>query len=277
MAILYRYFDKWGLNVLSEGRIRLKPPNEYNDPFEFSPRFIDVSPMTREGLVELLRNDFDVWYERVGRFQNHASKEAAREHVKTHEDEVVDDMISAAPDNVEKLKEDFLRQSSETIAVGCFSKNHKSLLMWSHYADKHAGILIGFDTKHHPFNDTERLDIFPVEYQSERAIYTHHRTVPEFWRSFSVVARRKGLVWEYENEVRIVIYQRLLDEPGFLSLSPKAVTCVVFGCRCSLSYKMSARQFLDQPRLLHAAIYQAKEHKTDYKLDFVKVRGGRRR
>ena len=272
MGILYRYYDKWGLNVLAEGRIHLNPPKEYNDPFEFLPRAIDVSQMPREGLVELLRNDFDGWYERIGRLQNHASKEDAREYVKTHEDEVVDDMISAAPENVEKLKEDFLKQSSDRIAVGCFSNNHKSILMWSHYADKHAGILVGFDTKHHPFNDTGRLDILPVDYRAERATFTHHRTVPEFWQSFSGVARRKGLVWEYEDEVRMVIYQSLLDEPGFLSLGPKAVACVVYGCRCSLTYKMAARKELDEPRLQHVAIYQAKEHKTDYKLDFVRVR-----
>mgnify|MGYP002227506002 FL=1 len=33
----------------------------------------------------------------------------------------------------------------DTVLVGCFSERNDSLLMWSHYADEHRGLCIGYN------------------------------------------------------------------------------------------------------------------------------------
>jgi hypothetical protein len=45
-------------------------------------------------------------------------------------------------------------ESFESYGVSCFSESWNSILMWSHYADRHKGICLGFDV---PEERTHRL------------------------------------------------------------------------------------------------------------------------
>lgn len=46
----------------------------------------------------------------------------------------------------------------------CFSEVWDSILLWSHYAEKHAGIVLGFDVS------ADRSRFLPVDYVSLREI-----------------------------------------------------------------------------------------------------------
>lgn len=109
----------------------------------------------------------------------------------------------------------------------CFSKSWEDPLLWSHYADKHRGVCLGFDVQ----DDY----LTPV-------IYT--ATFPKFERTdegVNALLRRKFIGWEYENELR---WFHMLDhnnaESGlyFYSFSPEfSLREVILGPRCEFPVK----------------------------------------
>ena len=54
----------------------------------------------------------------------------------------------------------------QTYGISCFSEQPANLLLWAHYADAHAGLVVGFDTTHPEFSKLGR--IFPIEYRATR-------------------------------------------------------------------------------------------------------------
>jgi Protein of unknown function (DUF2971) len=85
-------------------------------------------------------------------------------------------------------------QISRAYSVLCFSKTWDNPVLWSHYADRHRGIALGFDInsdivkevtyteRRPPFRETDESTLHTL-------LYTKHRD------------------WHYENEVRV--YARL--------------------------------------------------------------------
>ena len=61
----------------------------------------------------------------------------------------------------------------DQIAMLCLAESRDNLLMWSHYADQHAGFIVGVDTTHPCFNrrrsETDEHNYFrPVIYSEIR-------------------------------------------------------------------------------------------------------------
>src|ERR1051325_180704 len=54
----------------------------------------------------------------------------------------------------------FKQESNKKTGLLCFSANWRNPVLWSHYANKHQGICLGFDLK--------RTTVKPVSYESER-------------------------------------------------------------------------------------------------------------
>lgn len=89
------------------------------------------------------------------------------------------------------------RQMSDTSGMLCFSKNWQNPLMWSHYADKHKGLALGFEV---PDKFLEH-----VKYRKSR--------VKCDWKKFDAskdyaskvitdVLQTKASHWSYEDEAR---------------------------------------------------------------------------
>lgn len=114
----------------------------------------------------------------------------------------------------------------------CFSANWRSPLLWSHYADKHQGICLGFDV---PVNLLRK-----VEYRQNRLTCSQKRLKvgvgPILWTKFKQ--------WKYEAEYRRIVR---LDEcrcesddrkdlyflPFGWELGLREVVC---GARCTVDY-----------------------------------------
>lgn len=272
--VVYYYCHEGGLFILKDGQLKLSPPSSFNDPFEFSPKSIETPDLTKERGIKMMRGDPDTWFERWGKIHVSPDKQEALEYLRTHEDQIINQMMQKAPQNVEDMKEGFLKTTSGIYAIACFSKRYDSILMWSHYAKKHSGMIIGFDTKVAPFNKPRFLDYREVKYSKERPIFVHRDNVPEFKKSFDLVAESKSDDWSYEQEVRIIVPLNVLEQGGFLRLMPESLVCVIYGCRCNALFRYIAYHHLIDPVLQHVAIYEAKQHKTEYKLDFIQLRKG---
>jgi Protein of unknown function (DUF2971) len=89
---------------------------------------------------------------------------------------------------------------SENRGVVCFSREWSNPVLWSHYADKHRGICLGFDVP----ENTDKLH--GISYSRMRVIAEIDKLVPPISESNLTYMKQllytKYSHWKYENEVR---------------------------------------------------------------------------
>ncbi len=96
------------------------------------------------------------------------------------------------------------RVAVEKYAALCFSRRWNNILMWSHYADRHKGICLGFDVADELAVPVQYVDDVLLEgnlTHSDEATRVRNREEYQkiIHRSFYV----KSSGWSYEDEVRI--------------------------------------------------------------------------
>lgn len=96
-----------------------------------------------------------------------------------------------------KTKEDFAR----LYGLLCFSLSWHNPLLWSHYADRHRGLALGFDVA------DEILK--PVSYVEQRPTLTKIDPTVAQWLLFT-----KFVDWRYEHEARIFTTLQERDSSG---------------------------------------------------------------
>lgn len=131
---------------------------------------------------------------------------------------------------VAEMKKDF----HETKGIISFSKSWKNPVLWSHYADKHHGMALGFDIVDKYANEVDySLTRIPVKYVDGNP---SNGIDLDYVRK---ITRTKYKHWEYENEVRMHVG---LDEgvcEGGLFFMPFSADVklseVVLGHSCPIS------------------------------------------
>ena len=136
--------------------------------------------------------------------------------------------------------------------------------MWSHYAEEHTGIVIGFDSS--CFDH-----LYKVIYADKRVILPLSSTVNrETMKSFAEkVMTTKSSQWQYEEEWRQIICSNNVEKNGNLLLKPfpmKSVLSVYFGCRMSDEHKQKIQSII--LRYPNLKVIQAKLHQSDFALEF---------
>lgn len=127
-------------------------------------------------------------------------------------------------------------QITETRGVICFSKHWSNPVLWSHYADKHRGIALGFEV-------ADRF-VMPVRYEKSlrkvkiEEILNKSEADEDFGR---LLLATKFEDWRYEEEFRIFVdLTRHKPEDGlyFCTFDEHLVlTSVILGARCEIPIK----------------------------------------
>ncbi|MBN2260005.1 MAG: DUF2971 domain-containing protein [Clostridiales bacterium] len=112
--------------------------------------------------------------------------------------------------------------------VCCFSENYDNLLMWSHYADKHEGICLGFDADlKDKFFEIPLIVKYPETYPIVNYFENYlNKATPIVQFHFAT----KSKDWSYENELRIVKDIGQHDKiRGEINFNKDIVKEVIFG------------------------------------------------
>ena len=181
MRVYHFVNQKFGLEDLKEGRLKIATIEDLNDPFEIL-GFSNRDPELRKAWL----------------------------------------LIKAAINS----KMGFL----------CFSKNWNNPVQWSHYADGHRGLCLGFDIpKRHLIEVTYSDKRFEPNLGAFEAGGTQAQL--ELKRIFST----KFTHWHYENEARCTIPLRLATEKGGLYFERFSTIMhlreVIVGHRSSITHK----------------------------------------
>jgi hypothetical protein len=128
----------------------------------------------------------------------------------------------------------------------CFSQNWTSPVLWSHYADKHRGICLGFDIKENLLKE--------VRYIEKRAMVTvgNERSALQVLEDLEkFVLSTKYDHWRYEEEFRYFVSLRDTDEDRERKLHFRSfgdvltLTEVILGPYCDLSLDDAKRLVKD--------------------------------
>lgn len=150
--------------------------------------------------------------------------------------------------------------------VYSMSALNDNMLMWSHYANRHRGICLGFDAE-------SRDDVFsfaePVIYQDVLPKYDL-RPEQDVIEGAKRVALVKGTRWSYEQEWRIVVVARALDQERKLDFNATSLTEVILGCDISNNDRLAVQVALamrDSPVIL----YQAHRNALRYSVEILPI------
>ncbi len=189
MAYLYKYkkVDKYLLATLLNQELYFASPDQLNDPLD-----------CRISIVDSLKS----------------ALESPDPDDRTEQHQVYLESIRGMS-TWDKMDNDV-----ESSGVLSLSSNPENSVMWSHYADSHKGVCLGFDFPEnwHQLDDNEMIGIAPVLYADENPfiafftdIINHFLETTETpeWKSVWMPAMAfaygtKGKDWWYEKEHRVI-------------------------------------------------------------------------
>jgi hypothetical protein len=240
------------MNILSNSQIYCSLPYDFNDPFDCTSSIEfgnDYNKDPYEFFCKLMLDKFEEDNPDVG-------KELKKATLKI----VKDGNVDYVKEYILKIYHDqFGKTDYQTLGVSCFSKNNNNILMWSHYANNHKGIVFEFDT-----NDKTFIHCEEVKYSEEYYKYnlnTFHD------RSYSLLPLyTKAKYWEYEQEVRYVHPYGA----GLVDFDPNSVKGIYLGCKSDENiFKEVSNVLLKTKR--NIPIYKANKHFEMYSLTFQKI------
>lgn len=172
------------------------------------------------------------------------------------------------------IKED-IEEIRRTLLLSCFSKTYTSILMWSHYADKHEGVCVEFDVNSDDFKEV-RYDKkrHQLDLKAITAIVLGHDFIGKkidkenkfIIKSINNLLLTKSRDWRYESEVRIIhssneqndnIFK--MDDKYFLKMPE--IKKIYVGCKIkseNLEYLKNNYQTIDIVEML--------DSNTEYKI-----------
>jgi hypothetical protein len=156
---LFKYTTTDGASaILSNKSLRWSSPILFNDPFDLKNYFhIDFSwsDLSREAvhkMSEMVHSAEEPTFADGNDFVSHIK--SFRTKVKRSSPAIFESLFGAAfyagVECIEKMmakeREDWLKEK-EIIRILCLAEKPDNLLMWSHYAEQHAGVVLEFKTE----------------------------------------------------------------------------------------------------------------------------------
>lgn len=229
-GLVYKYVDQNGaIRMASDGTLKYTAPNALNDPFDLFIEDLmnyDHKEIRRRRLkiyLDFIRsNPFDYFINfhsginswllqrDIGRFSYSLNKLEEREYLDLIED-VSNKLDMNLPFDIPESDNSKIIDPISNCGVFCATRNIRSLLMWSHYAQGHRGAIIGISAEciH------KDAPLMAVNYSNKRASFydtvtectlTKRSDIDYAVNTFTERALlSKSAEWSYEEEIRSVM------------------------------------------------------------------------
>jgi hypothetical protein len=302
--ILYKYTNaNIGFDILDELKIRYTQLNALNDPFESYPPISDV--FSDEQLKNMIRmmisnkqfvnNAFNQGlnslYHRLpvelqqqislepfsslmtylfiqdNNLKGKSFYESIMENVYQNQKKIISEAKNLMPHNV-----------ASNLAVLSLTDVPNNEIMWSHYADSHYGLLIGFDSEHPSFENNFKVKYFSQERRPKILVPDENLNESQKKEIVTSIFGVKNNSWEYENEYRILapintlIDSEKKDSKGNLiykkNLYPEAISCIVYGHLMKKEMRQKIENML-LAKLLHVKAFTQKADVLTHKIEII--------
>jgi hypothetical protein len=250
--------DNYHKRMLQHNELFLASPSSLNDPFDcrIPPDFIHLSP---EGRIKYANDLIIKFYPEIENRGLNVQKQMKR----------VDDKLSNPQACQREMEE--IKYSMEDEAYGIFSVSTvwNNILLWSHYADFHGGICIGFWTKKlistNSFGRYGKIDYknnFPhIEPRVPRNPY---ESIEEAF----IQTHTKAKDWKYEKEFRFVTtFEQGIPSKREIIIENGVFAEVILGIKIDESDKTEILSICTRKKI---PVYQAK--RVDFKFKLLRER-----
>jgi hypothetical protein len=268
-------------------RVRFTQPFELNDPFEFRP-FVDFEG-TAEDVRDIVEAKISEMFDtpnsaldmmeklqavdpnypkltvplpmfRKMLADNPALEQEFMAQMKKHLAEILDNKKMAVL--WEAHWEKFREALGQALGIFSLTEDPANVLMWSHYASQHFGIVVEFDEKH-PWFDRKITPSDDIR-QLVRVSYVQNPH-PRTWKQLdgTDMLYTKDAQWSYEREWRIIRPSKdgAVIAPGVVcfDVPPEVVRSVIFGSRTTAALEKEVRTLVAaNPGLSHVLFKRAK-------------------
>ena len=229
-------------DVIVNSRLWLSSREGFNDPFDTQAKVII------EGNPIQLRKKLNELYKRLEPNLIGVKRKTAIEKLMANQSLILKRVRNATVDALSK------------VGACCFTPDPRNLLMWSHYANQHKGLLLQFEIAK---DTTTFLKTVTVDYVKDYPIINWaNETEKEIHKAFL----NKHDSWDYEKEVRIIHPHGANTS---LSFNAEALTGIIFGCKASREIENKIEELLAERKNKNKPpikIYNALMHDSKYKI-----------
>lgn len=205
--IIYKYCSlNAAESIIKTNTIKFSDPASFNDPFDCDVDLLEFklpNKLDEHTIYEL---------ETIkGIFQNYLG---------------FDDLIKKEG-FIEKMYRKAQIEKVKGARVSCFSLIENNILMWSHYADKHKGICLEFDSDltSHGFTNLAEEDISEGEVGYTEYEKTNYLSSNRIF-AVSKIFLCKSNIWSYEKEFRLITLNK---KPELQEFKKSFLKSVYFG------------------------------------------------
>ena len=143
----------------------------------------------------------------------------------------------------------------DSIKVACLTTDNKNTVMWGHYADKHRGICIEYDIS--PLLDKNENDFLIRKINYDRTAMINENIELYDLNLLMDLFSIKSKEWEYEDEYRVLYYDREKYKNGLVK--PLTIKSICFGTETPESDKELICDIVENVELLYEAKFYDKE------------------
>lgn len=249
---LYRYTTISKVErVLTHNELYFASPNSFNDPFD------GRTPFNYSDCSKCDLDKFNAYTRLM--LEHSLSSDKLKQ-------EIVHGLIEKGKliALVRNALHESLETTNEKVGILCLSETCEDILMWSHYADGHQGIVLEFDftvlsSTAQKVNKVDYTDKYPTVADWLAAL---EQKIP----MGDLFLFRKAEDWRYEKEWRCVI--NISDENRIRKYPKQMLTGIILGCRTSEGNRDRIKMWLDANKM-NTKIYQAIKHDEKFALQIV--------
>ena len=192
---------------------------------------------------------------------------------KPNHQQSIDEILQKWGENssfIEQQNRVYLQQKSQ-MGVLCFSVNPKNILMWSHYANNHKGIVYEFKANLFTHAKTTSFQAFPfkIEYPCSKGyqLLSYTKTGEERNKQFVKELTIKSPEWAYEEEYRMID----LENSGNKKFNHTSLNSIIFGARTSIDEIDAIKCLCKRHGLNHIKFKKAKFIEGRFELEFIDI------
>ena len=251
---LYKYRSlgalesQFTLDIIEKCQLYWACPHDFNDPFDCVP--LQIFQGSKSQHLKRAKQAVQLFESDKPRAER---RRALRSALKRKPSEIVAAMEDG---NVKMLGK---------IGICSMTEKNDNMLMWSHYADSHRGICLGFEHRM-SMEAIELACAMKVSYDSQRP--SMNAMLPAQGQDvINKLLLTKSEDWSYEVEWRLIhqdVGERLRPYPT------SALTEIIFGIRTSEKDKLRVRDAVASSNVC-PKFYQAQDDKKNFKVKIISI------
>jgi hypothetical protein len=251
MTKLYKFrpVNKYTRALLTKHEIFFPNAKQLNDPYDCAIK-VSFDGGTQNQYREILRLALGKHLENLV-LSNEKFNEIVEVHLKIQ--------MQNQTQFVKDIEQGFFESVKSTKGIFCLSETNDSVLMWSHYAEKHSGICIEMGV---PEISNSAVKVNYVEELPTLNFFEHDQ---EDLAKLVLLSKQKQ--WAYEREWRII-------DPAFPSglhrLNKTVVSAIIFGSAISPDDEQQVRQWIKEGGI-DVPYYRAKLTSHGKYMDIIEI------